>query len=172
MPSTPFDSNKETGEIVWGIRVPTVLKRDWMSLAGIIGVPANRLVAFVLEDWFKKNVAVFREKEGGYRLSQLVLRQDQSASRKVIPKSASQPFDENNEANSFKTNMSIRGVTLDTRLRLKVMAISKGVPIYRLLDEIVDKAWQKEKDKIPERPISSRRISKEVSNILRKLAGS
>ena len=172
MPGTPFDSNKETGEIVWGIRVPTVLKRDWMSLAGIIGVPANRLVAFVLEDWFKKNVAVFREKEGRYALSQLILRQDQSASGRVLPKNASQPFDENNEADSFKTNMSIRGVTLDTRLRLKVMAIGKGVPIYRLLDEIVDKAWQKEKDKIPERPISSRRISKEAGKILRKLAGS
>ena len=172
MPGTPFDSNKETGEIVWGIRVPTVLKRDWMSLAGIIGVPANRLVAFVLEDWFKKNVAVLREKEGRYRLSQLVLCQDQSVSDRVVLKNASQPFDENNEADSFKTNMSIRGVTLDTRLRLKVMAIGKGVPIYRLLDEIVDKAWQKEKDKIPERPISSSRISKEVSKILRKLAGS
>jgi len=68
--------------------------------------------------------------------------------------------------------MSIRGVTPDTRLKLKVMAIGKSVPIYRLLDEIVDKAWQKEKDKIPKRPISSRRISKEVIRILRKLAGS
>lgn len=67
MSSAPFDSNKEIGEIVWGMRVPTVLKRHWMSLAGIIGVPANRLVAFVLEDWFKKNVEVFREKEGRYR---------------------------------------------------------------------------------------------------------
>lgn len=172
MSNAPFDSNKETGEIVWGIRVPTVLKRKWMSLAGIIGVPANRLVAFVLEDWFRKNVAVLREKEGRYRLSQLILRQDQNASGKVVPKNASQPFDENNEAVSFKTNMSIRGVTLDTRLKLKVMAMGKGVPIYRLLDEIVDKAWQKEKDKIPERPISSRRMSKEVSKILRKLAGS
>lgn len=172
MSSTPFDSNKETGEIVWGIRVPTMLKRNWMSLAGIIRVPANRLVAFVLEDWFKKNVAIFREKEGRYALSQLILRQDQSASRKAVPKNTSQPFDENNEADSFKTNMSIRGVTPDTRLKLKVMAIGKGIPIYRLLDEIVDKAWQKEKDKIPERPISSRRISKEVSKILRKLAGS
>jgi len=143
-----------------------------MSLAGIIRVPANRLVAFVLEDWFKKNVAIFREKEGRYALSQLILRQDQSASRKAVPKNTSQPFDENNEADSFKTNMSIRGVTPDTRLKLKVMAIGKGVPIYRLLDEIVDKAWQKEKDKIPGRPISSRRISKEVSKILRKLARS
>lgn len=172
MSSAPFDSNKETGEIVWGIRVPTVLKRNWMSLAGIIGVPVNRLVAFVLEDWFKKNVEVFREKEGRYRLSHLILRQDQSASRKGAPKNASQPFEESDETEHLKTNMSIRGVTPDTRLKLKVMAIGKSVPIYRLLDEIVDKAWQKEKDKIPKRPISSRRISKEVIRILRKLAGS
>ena len=147
----PFDPNKETaGEIVWGIRVQRTLKRHWMSLAGIIGVPANRLVAYVLEDWFKKNIELFSEKEGRYRLSQLILRQDQSASRKVVPKNAGQPFDESDETGHLKINMSIRGVRSDTRLRLKVMAMGKGIPIYRLLDEIVDEAWQKEGDKIPQ----------------------
>ena len=169
----PFDPNKETaGEIVWGIRVQRTLKRQWMSLAGIIGVPASRLVAYVLEDWFKKSIELFSEKEGRYRLSQLVLRQDQSAIRKIVPDIASEPSDESYETVHLKINMSIRGVSSDTRLRLKVMAMGKGIPIYRLLDEIVDEAWQKEGDKIPKRHISSRSIGKEVSKILRKLAGS
>jgi len=169
----PFDPNKETaGEIVWGIRVQKTLKRQWMSLAGIIGVSASRLVAYVLEDWFKKNIELFSEKEGRYRLSQLVLRQDQNAIRKIVPDIASELSDESYETVHLKINMSIRGVSSDTRLRLKVMAMGKGIPIYRLLDEIVDEAWQKEGDKIPKRHISSRSIGKEVSKILRKLAGS
>jgi hypothetical protein len=34
--------------------------------------------------------------------------------------------------------MNIRGMTLDRRLKLKVVAISKGILIYRLLGEIED----------------------------------
>jgi hypothetical protein len=104
-------------------------------------------------------------------VSHLILHEGQVVTSKVLTKIASQPFGKTDGTEHLRINMSVRGVTLDTRLKLKIMAVSKGVPIYRLLDEIVDKAWQKEKDKTPEQPVSSRRISKGVGRILKKLAG-
>jgi len=172
MSSTPFHSNKETGEIVWGIRVPTMLKRNWMSLAGIIRVPVSWPVLFVLDDWLKTNAAVFKSEKGRQALSQLILQQNQSDGIEVLPKTTDESLGEMEEADNLRTDMSIKGVTIEARLKLKVMAIDKGLSIGRLLGEMVNKVWQEEGDRIQQRHISSRRLGKEFSKMLRTLLNS
>ncbi|MFC1942262.1 hypothetical protein ACFLWU_03485 [Chloroflexota bacterium] len=46
---------KKAESIIWGLRVPLVVRDRWQTIAGIMGVPTNRLVNFILTDWARKN---------------------------------------------------------------------------------------------------------------------
>jgi hypothetical protein len=41
--------------IIWGLRVPKGVKERWFKMAGLMGIPTNRLVLFVLKDWAQQN---------------------------------------------------------------------------------------------------------------------
>ena len=102
--SKSFNPDKEKDQIVWGIRVQTIVKRNWMLLARVINVPVSRLVAFVLQDWMEKNGALLKEKEGRYRLSQMIFRKDKSISHKAPSKITNQPSDERDEENDGESD--------------------------------------------------------------------
>ncbi len=64
----------------------------------------------------------------------------------------------------MRTQVNFKGIDVETKLRLKVMAASKGVPLYQLLDEIVQKAWEKGQNRLGT-PRISRKSRKEVGPI-------
>jgi len=70
------------------------------------------------------------------------------------------------ERSNLRTQMCFRGISIDTSLRLKVMAINRGIPLYQLLDELVDKAWKKQQDTPASAGVSGK-IRKEVRKLLK-----
>jgi hypothetical protein len=44
--------------IVWGLRVPQSARKKWQLQANLMGVPANRLILYILRDWTEQNAAL------------------------------------------------------------------------------------------------------------------
>lgn len=61
--------------------------------------------------------------------------------------------------------MDFKGIDIETRLKLKLMAANRGVPLYQLLDEMVEEAFEKERHSITTR-VASRKFRKQVRKIL------
>lgn len=55
--------------IVWGIRAPKSVKTRWLMLAALMGVPANRLILFVLQDWVQQNSELLLDRQARYALA-------------------------------------------------------------------------------------------------------
>lgn len=48
----------------------------------------------------------------------------------------------------FNIVWGIRGVPGNTRLKLRLLATARGVPVSRIIEELVDEAWKKDKTKV------------------------
>jgi len=66
----------------------------------------------------------------------------------------------------LRTQMDFKGINIETRAKLKLIAANRGVPLYRLLDEIVEQAFEKEQYTLV-RPGVAAKILKEVRKLLR-----
>ena len=66
----------------------------------------------------------------------------------------------------LRTQMDFKGINIETRAKLKLMAANRGVPLYQLLDEIVEQAFKKEQYTLV-RPGVAGKIRKEVRKLLR-----
>ena len=66
----------------------------------------------------------------------------------------------------LRTQMDFKGINIETKLKLKIMAANRGVPLYQLLDEIVEQAFKKEQH-TPARPGISGKIRKKVRKLLK-----
>ena len=66
----------------------------------------------------------------------------------------------------LRTQMDFKGINIETKLKLKLMAANRGVPLYRLLDEIVEQAFKKEQHTLV-RPGVAGKIRKEVRKLLK-----
>ena len=60
---------KQDKSIIWGIRVPEKVKTRWLVLAGLMRVPCNRLILFVLQDWARQNADTLLDREARGRLA-------------------------------------------------------------------------------------------------------
>jgi len=60
---------KRKKTVVWGIRVPPVIRNLWQMTAGLMGVPTNRLVYYILGDWVKHNQKLLRDEKLRARLA-------------------------------------------------------------------------------------------------------
>ena len=66
----------------------------------------------------------------------------------------------------LRTQMDFKGISIETRLKIKMMAANRGIFLYQLLDEIVEQAFKKEQH-TPARPGVAGRIRKEVRKLLK-----
>lgn len=66
----------------------------------------------------------------------------------------------------LRTQMDFKGINIETRAKLKLMAANRGIPLYRLLDEIVEQAFKKEQYTLV-RPGVGGKIRKELGKLLR-----
>ena len=49
--------------IIWGLRVSKGVKERWQWLARLMGIPANRLVLYVLQDWAWQNRELIADRQ-------------------------------------------------------------------------------------------------------------
>jgi hypothetical protein len=66
----------------------------------------------------------------------------------------------------LRTQMDFKGINIETRAKLKLMAANRGIPLYRLLDEIVEQAFKKEQHTLV-RPRVAGKIRKEVRKLIK-----
>jgi hypothetical protein len=66
----------------------------------------------------------------------------------------------------LRTQMDFKGINIETRAKLKLMAANKGIPLYQLLDEMVEEAFKKEGYTLA-RPGVAHKFLKEVVRLLR-----
>ena len=65
----------------------------------------------------------------------------------------------------LRTQMDFKGINIETRAKLKLMAANRGIPLYQLLDEIVEEAFKKEEHTLV-RPGVAHRFLKTVRKLL------
>ncbi len=58
--------------IIWGIRVPEKVKVRWLMLAAIMGIPVNRLVTYVLQDWVQHNADILTDADARHKLAERI----------------------------------------------------------------------------------------------------
>ena len=66
----------------------------------------------------------------------------------------------------LRTQMDFKGINIETRAKLKLMAANRGIFVYQLLDEIVEEAFKKEGYTLV-RPGVAGKIRKEVRKLLK-----
>ena len=66
----------------------------------------------------------------------------------------------------LRTQMDFKGINIETKLKLKLMAANKGIFLYQLLDKIVEEAFKKEQH-TPAKPGVTGKISKELRKLLK-----
>ena len=55
--------------IIWGIRVPKSVKERWLSLSGLMQIPTNRLIMYILQDWIQQNSELLLDREARNELA-------------------------------------------------------------------------------------------------------
>ena len=65
----------------------------------------------------------------------------------------------------LRTQMDFKGITVETRVKLKLMAANRGIHLYQLLDQLVEEAFEKEQNQIAGPGVAAR-IRKEIRRIL------
>jgi hypothetical protein len=66
------EGTEGTKTIVWGLRVVPSVRSRWKALAKLLGVPVNRLAAFVLADWFQRNRVLLESDIGRAALAKAI----------------------------------------------------------------------------------------------------
>ena len=66
----------------------------------------------------------------------------------------------------LRTQIDVKGIKLETKAKLKLMAANEGVFVYQLLDRIVEEAFEKEGYTLV-KPGVAGKILKEVRKLLR-----
>ena len=66
----------------------------------------------------------------------------------------------------LRTQIDVKGINVETKAKMKLMAANRGIFVYQLLDEIVDEAFEKEGYTLV-RPGVARKILKEVRKLLK-----
>ena len=70
-----------------------------------------------------------------------------------------------NSGNRLRAQMDFKAIKMETRAKLKLMAANRAIPLYRLLDELVDEAFKKEEHTLV-RPGVAHRFLKTVRKLL------
>ena len=77
-----FAHRRQEKQVIWGIRVSEKVKARWLVLAGLMRVPCNRLILFVLQDWAKANAETLLDREArnqlAHRITELYLKRNLS----------------------------------------------------------------------------------------------
>lgn len=67
-----FFKKEKNKSIVWGLRMPIAVRSRWQIIAGLIGIPCNRLVLFILKDWANKNQNLLLDETLRARLASMI----------------------------------------------------------------------------------------------------
>jgi|APSaa5957512622_1039677.scaffolds.fasta_scaffold271941_1 hypothetical protein len=49
--------------IIWGLRVPQSARKKWQLQANLMGIPANRLILYILQDWVRQNAELLVDEQ-------------------------------------------------------------------------------------------------------------
>lgn len=129
-------SNAGLSHGVWGLRISQRIQAKWRSLAVLVNVPVSWLIEYVLEEWLADNTEVFGESGRG-KFRKAIVESHQGDDNPAAPFGIS-----NEDLANLRTNLSIRNVGMETRLKLKIMAASEGTTMNRLLDDMTRAKWQ------------------------------
>ncbi|TET12728.1 MAG: hypothetical protein E3J81_10295 [Dehalococcoidia bacterium] len=64
----------------------------------------------------------------------------------------------------MRTNVWLQGIDAETKM--KVLAAAKGVPLYKLIDQLIEEAWEREGDMLATESVR-RKARREVRKLLK-----
>lgn len=129
---------------VWGFRVDSIIIRSCRLAAAMMGVPVGQLVSFIIKCWFDENISLLGNAKAMKELGK-ILKGEQSLNKRntrLQGRAAAQSPGEDDLAN-LKTKWSMRGISIETILRIKLMAFNKGMPIGKFIDVMAAREWEK-----------------------------
>jgi hypothetical protein len=164
--------SKTEKTIIWGLHVTPEQKKRWKFLAMLRRTPVSYLINGILNDWWSLHEDLILAEADPYKL------------KRVLTQTPDQDFGPSAPAINYildpdlaflegtRMNLSVRGVSAQTRSYLKALSVSTGEPIYRLIDEMVARAWNEQGDQPVTREGNSRGLRKTIQKILPKYAKS
>jgi hypothetical protein len=151
---------------VWGIRVDKSLSDVYQAAAAVFRVPDYVLVSFALTRWLEDNLILLTTKAGSKIMSQTI-GEYRRRHTKESPRAMSKAMDSGtDDLTDIREMWSVRGVRMETILRVRILAEHRGIRISRLMDEMVEREWEVAGDEAA-KPGESSRISKRVVAALR-----
>jgi hypothetical protein len=67
-----FFKKKKSKTVIWGIRVPMAVRNRWKIIAELMGIPSNRLVHFILNEWANNNQNLLLDEQLRARLASII----------------------------------------------------------------------------------------------------
>jgi hypothetical protein len=158
--------------IIWGLHVTPEQKKRWKFLAMLRRTPVSYLINGILNDWWTLHEEQILEKADPYKVREML---SQISGKDFGPSAPAINYILDPDLaflEGTRMDLSVRGVSAQTRLCLKTLSVHTGKPIYQLLDEMVARAWNEQSDQTVSREGNSRGLRKTLKKILQKYAQS
>ncbi len=153
------------GGHVWGLRVDKRVSNGCGKVAAFIGVPIGMFVSYMFISWLNANDHSLQDQESVRELARRIRAVDEGL-RGIHPmhhKKRSAIADE--EMINLALPWSLRGIDLQTRLRIKALARNDQTTMSQLINTMVSREWKERGDEMAG-PNLSRAFGKDVRKIL------
>jgi hypothetical protein len=151
----PFERLKERsrekklhGGHVWGLRVDKRVSNGCGKVAAFIGVPIGMFGSYMFISWLNANDHILHDQESVSELARRIRAVDEGL-RGIHPmhhKKRSAIADE--EMTNLALPWSLRGIDLETRIRIKALARNDQITVSQLIDTMVSREWKKRGDEM------------------------
>jgi len=166
-------SNKNhDNKVLWGLRIDRRVKKSCEYVAGLMRIPASLLVSFMITWWLHNTRQSFKKRDNLKLLAAIIKAYGRKLDDKPAPPSR-QPKGVEDVTFYPTTNWTIRQVSVVTRLRLRTLALNRGIPVSKVIDDLPAKEWERAgKRKEVAVPGMSGKLKRETRKLLNMPSGS
>ena len=154
------------GKKVWGIRVDNSIKQRCVIVATLLNIRTNLFVSFIINQWFDNNISLMENEKTRKELVNLAknyaIKCDHKPSGKVVAQSPDE-----DEIINLRTRWGVRDISIETKLRIKAMALDSNIPIGQFIDMMTAREWERSKNK-PASSRTSKKLRKDVKTLFKR----
>ncbi|MFC1980989.1 hypothetical protein ACFLVN_01940 [Chloroflexota bacterium] len=155
-----------SNKVIWGLRIDRRVKKSCQYFAGLMGVSVSNLVSFIIAVWLNNATRSFKEQDNLRRLATIVGVYGSELDNKPAP-TKKWPRRDEDTITYPTTNWTIRQVSAQTRLTLRLLALNRGIPVAKVIDDLAAQELERaEKRKEVVVPGMSAKLKREVHKLL------
>lgn len=153
-------------KVIWGLRIDRGVKKSCQYVAGLMGVPVSHMVSFIIAVWLNNATESLKKQDNVGRLATMVRAYGGELDDKPAPPKR-QPKRDEDTIIYPTTNWTIRQVSVEARLTLRALALNRGIPVAKVIDDLAAQEWERaEKRKEVVVPGMSAKLKREVHKLI------